>query len=134
MIVRISDNRRPAFNLLDCTAGVTIVTQEANMIADVGPDAPIETAANGAKQSRTPARMDIFPPLAALHVGGILKEGAAKYGEWNWLGIPVNEHINHAMIHLLAHIAGDASDDHIGHAACRMMFALERHLRDKESK
>ena len=101
------------------------------MIAGVGADAPVEMNAAGAKQSSSPARMDIFPPHAALHVGAILKEGAAKYGEWNWLGIPVGDHINHVMIHLLAHIAGDTQDDHIGHAACRMMFALERHLRDK---
>jgi hypothetical protein len=38
-----------------------------------------------------------------------------------------------AMVHLLAWGAGDDSDDHAGHAACRLLMALERRLLDREA-
>jgi hypothetical protein len=102
------------------------------VVPGVGPDAPIVTLPNGAQQSAPVARMDLFPPLAALHVGGVLAEGAKKYKEGNWLGIPVKSHVNKILIHALAWLAGDEQDDHLGHMACRAMMALERHLLDKQ--
>jgi hypothetical protein len=99
--------------------------EKTRMIAGVGKDAPTVTNAAGAKQSGSPYRADLFPPVAYLHVSAILKEGAAKYGDDNWRGIPVRDHVNHALVHLAAHLAGDTQDDHIGHAACRLMMGLE---------
>lgn len=95
------------------------------MIHGVGPDAPTITNAAGGKQSDSPARLDLFPPRAWLAVGGVLKHGAGKYGENNWHKISVREHINHALVHYAAYLAGDTSDDHLEHAACRAMMALE---------
>lgn len=95
------------------------------MIDGVGKDAPTVVNGNGAKQSITLYRADLFPPLAYLHIAAILKTGAEKYGVNNWRGIVVNDHINHALIHLAAHLAGDTQDDHLGHAACRLVMALE---------
>ena len=37
--------------------------------------------------------------------------------------IPQEEHINHALIHIIAHLAGDTQDEHIDHALCRLMMA-----------
>ncbi len=103
----------------------------ADLVAGVGPDAPTVVLSNGAKQSATPARLDLIPMLALLHVGAILKEGAEKYGEGNWLGIPVRMHVNKALIHLAAFLAGDTQDDHLGHACCRIQMALERKILDE---
>lgn len=94
----------------------------------LGPDAPIITNAAGAKQSDSPSRADLLPPAALLHIGAILKAGAEKYGEENWRGLSLADHINHAFVHILAYLAGDTQDDHLGHAACRMLFALETHI------
>jgi hypothetical protein len=58
-------------------------------------------------------------------VAEVLKGGAEKYGPDNWRRIPVAEHLNHAMTHILAYFAGDTQDHHLEHAACRMMMALE---------
>ncbi len=96
-----------------------------SQIAGVGPDAPTVTAANGTKQSHTPYRCDLLPAKASLHIAEILAYGAKKYGDNNWRGLKADDHINHALTHLFAHQAGDTQDDHIGHAACRMLMALE---------
>lgn len=58
-----------------------------------------------------------------LAIGKVLKEGAGKYEANNWRLIPEEEHINHALIHLLAAALGDTQDDHIEHALCRLMMA-----------
>jgi hypothetical protein len=100
---------------------------------NLGPNAPVETAPNGAKQSATPCRADLLPPAALLHIGAILKGGAEKYGEENWRGLTLRDHINHAYVHILAFLDGDTQDDHLGHAACRMLFALETHLKQSEN-
>lgn len=104
----------------------------STIIHGVGKDEPTVTNANGAKQSKLPYRADLYPPRSFLRVSGVLEYGARKYAPNNWLGIPVEDHLNHALVHIMAHLAGDTSDDHLGHATCRMTMALERHLLDQE--
>lgn len=53
----------------------------------------------------------------------VLQYGANRYEPNNWRLIPQEEHINHALIHIIAHLAGDTQDDHIDHALCRLMMA-----------
>ena len=102
------------------------------MVDGVGPDAAVVTdPETGAKQSAVTYRCDLLPPLASLRVASILHEGSSKYGDWNWFKIPPGDHLNHALIHIFAFLAGDKSDDHLGHAACRMLMAMERVLMDE---
>lgn len=98
------------------------------LISGVGPDAPTVVNEKGAKQSATGRRADLLPPLALLRVAEVLHHGAEKYGANNWRGIAEPDHLNHALIHLLAHLAGDRQDDHLGHLACRVLMALETNL------
>jgi hypothetical protein len=64
-----------------------------------------------------------------IEISKVLEYGATKgnngkgYPVNNWRLIPQEEHINHALIHLYAHITGDTQDDHIGHCMCRLMMA-----------
>lgn len=58
-----------------------------------------------------------------INIAKILQYGADRYAPNNWRLIPEEEHINHALIHLIAHLAGDTQDDHINHALCRLMMA-----------
>ena len=97
-------------------------------VKGVSPDAPVITNEKGAKQSDSPYRLDLVDPKALLAIGAVLKEGATKYGEDNWRGIDLNDHINHALVHIYAYLAGDNSDDHIEHATTRMIFALNKKL------
>ena len=59
----------------------------------------------------------------------VARYGAEKYGETfdnrNYTKIDVKDHINHAITHLYAYLAGDRSDDHLAHAIVRTMFAYD---------
>jgi hypothetical protein len=101
-------------------------------IEGVGPDAPTITNAAGGKQSASPYRCDLIPSTVILALGKILAEGARKYGDENWRNIRFADHINHALVHIAAYRAGDRSDDHLGHALCRMVFAFETAEPDEE--
>jgi len=92
-------------------------------IYGVGPDAPTIANKKGGKQSSSPYRMDLIDPDVLLDLASIVRDGAEKYGEWNWRNLSVEENLNHAMIHVLAWLAGDRQDNHLGHAFCRLMFA-----------
>jgi hypothetical protein len=105
-----------------------VFCQRAAIVPGVGPDAPIQENENGYRSSRTPYRMDLMPGKALLHMANIMSEGAASHGENNWKNGTVNEHLNKMLVHVFAHLAGDTSDDHIGHAAWRAMAALEIYL------
>lgn len=98
------------------------------MIEGVGPDEPILADEKGYRSSQTPYRMDLMPGAAILHLAAIMAQGAASHGENNWKRGAVEDHLNKCLVHLMAHLAGDTSDDHLGHAAWRAMAALEIHL------
>lgn len=93
-------------------------------VAGVGPDAPIETNENGVSQSETLYAFTSLDAHALFRVAATASQGDAKYGPDNWRGIGCEDHLNHALIHIYAHLAGDQSDDHLAHAACRMLMAL----------
>jgi hypothetical protein len=92
-------------------------------IQGIGPDAKIVTNAQGGAQSHVPYRMDLVDGPAQFAMAKVLAEGAKKYGANNWRNIPVEDHLNHLIIHTYAYLSGDTSDDHLAHAMCRAMFA-----------
>lgn len=102
-------------------------------VEGVGRDAPTEVNEHGGKQSACPYRCDLLPGHALLAVAKVLKHGADKYGADNWHAITAAENLNHALTHLLAMRAGDESDDHLEHAACRILFALDQVLSGRDA-
>lgn len=101
-------------------------SQVARMISGVGKDAPMAVNAAGGKQSHLPYAFHLVDPVTMFVLARILAEGSAKYGEWNWRRISVNDNLNHALSHIFAYLSGDVQDDHLGHAFCRLMFALSK--------
>jgi len=103
-------------------------------ILGVEPDAPVVTNKNGGKQSDTPYGFHLIPTSAIFDAAKVLKYGADKYGETrlqrNYTKIPSDDHINHALQHIYAYLAGDTQDDHLGHALVRLMFAYDCHERE----
>lgn len=93
-------------------------------IAGVGPDAPTEVNEHGGKQSKMEYAFDQLDPLAMFDLSGILQKGSEKYGRNNWKKITPEEHVNHALQHIFAYMAGDKQENHLGHAFCRIMFAI----------
>ncbi len=94
-------------------------------IPGVGPDAPVHINETGGKQSDIPYRCDLLGGKAILEIARILHKGALKYEENNWRLISCKSHINHALTHIFAYLAGDTQDEHLEHALCRMMMAVE---------
>lgn len=111
----------------------TAPPKDKRPVEGVGPDAATVVNAAGGKQSGSPYRCDLLPPHALLAVAKVLKHGADKYGEKNWHLIPVEDHVNHALTHLFALAADDATDGHLEHAACRVLFALDQALSGRSS-
>lgn len=58
-----------------------------------------------------------------IRIAKVLQIGADRYEPNNWRLIPQEEHINHALVHIVAHLAGDRQDSHLDHALCRLMMA-----------
>ena len=106
------------------------------IITGVQPDVPTVTNEQGGRQSATPYAFHFLPPHAVFAAAEVAKYGAEKYGETlldrNYKKIATEEHVNHAIQHLFAYLAGDESDDHLSHAILRAMFAYEvDHERDR---
>ncbi|WP_287417171.1 dATP/dGTP diphosphohydrolase domain-containing protein [Oceanithermus sp.] len=88
----------------------------------------IEVNARGGRQSRVTSRLDLIPPRALLAVGGVMRVGAERYERDNWRRIDVDDHINHALVHIYKHLVGDDGEPHLQHAATRLLMALEIEL------
>ena len=100
----------------------------------LGNDAPPSVNEQGGKQHHRPYRMQAIPPKAILEVGKVRYIGYNDLGyeDDNYKLISKEDHIGRALTHLFAFLAGDNSNDHLSHAACRILFALEMDIEGKE--
>lgn len=104
----------------------------------VGPEMEVDPTPEGGHHSRTPYRFDLLPPLALARVAKVLDTGSRKYRPWNWLLIGIDAHLNRVLQHTVAYIAGDTQEldevEHLAHAACRALMALEVVLRKQQDE
>ena len=94
----------------------------------------MEVLENGAMQSKLDTRFDLIPPEAAERLAKVLAYGSKKYSDNNWHGIPLHSHLNHLVRHVYKYLAGDKSEDHLGHVLCRAAMAVwaqEQHLGER---
>lgn len=99
---------------------------------------PTVTNEDGGRQSETLYGFHLLPVRAIFAAAQVAKYGADKYDETvderNYTLIPPRDHINHCIAHLYAYLAGDTTDDHLGHAVVRAMFAYETDIMGKEKR
>lgn len=109
--------------------GAPVEKKVEHILLGVEPDAPVYENDMGGKQSESPYAFQLLPMSALFDAAKVAAYGAKKYGETfgdrNYLKITCEEHLNHAAQHLFAFLAGDKSDDHLGHAIVRLMFAYD---------
>jgi 5'-nucleotidase len=113
-------------NALDTEREVIIpeAMKQPVLIPGLGPDAPMVVGEGGGRQSGLPYAFHLIDPQVLFRLAYVVAEGAEDHGLWNWRKIPIDDNLNHALAHILAYLAGDAQDDHLGHAFCRLHFAL----------
>ena len=58
-----------------------------------------------------------------LMIAKTMEYGIGRYKLNNWILIPEEDHINHALIHLFMAEIGNTDDDHIAHFYTRIMMA-----------
>lgn len=70
-------------------------------------------------------RYDLISPIGLAAVAAACAEGAAKYSAYNWeRGMPATDMLNHAIRHIYLFLAGDRSEDHLGHAGWNVIGAI----------
>jgi len=98
----------------------------------------MEVNEKGGRQSVNPYFCRGLPPLAALRVARILKEGALSHeddpfpedlSERNWHKIPAGDHLDHLLTHVFKLLTGDTTEDHASHLATRALMYLEMRLK-----
>lgn len=87
--------------------------------------APVVINNRGGKANPSPYRSELLPATAMLKASAVLAGGVQSHGRNNWRDIDAETHVGRAITHLLQHLAGDKSDDHLTHALCRVAFAVE---------
>jgi hypothetical protein len=83
------------------------------------------TTTSTGKQSHLDADYTLLPPTATRLVAECLAYGERKYGEGNFRRISIKDHLNHAVAHVFEHLSSDNTEDHLIHAATRLLLALE---------
>lgn len=86
---------------------------------------PLTTNLAGGTQSKLHRDYTLIPPDALAQVARVLHSGLSKYGKDNWKLIPVSDHLNHCLNHIYLELAGNTEEDHLSHAATRLLMALE---------
>lgn len=93
------------------------------------PDAP------DGKQSEIDVAFDLLDPDAMFALARVLQEGRRKGRTTEgWKSLPVEDHLNHALMHIFGFMQGDRQEDHLQHAFCRLMMAWSvAHSRSAEA-
>jgi len=77
------------------------------------------------------ANLPTFPRAMAV-VAGVLIEGQATHSPGEWQTYNCEFHTSRAWQHFYAHFDHEPTEDHLAHAAIRLLMALELRERRKD--
>lgn len=96
----------------------------------------IKANENGGLQHKRPFRSQAVMPKALLEISKVrcIAYEEKGYADDNYKKIPLEDHLGRALTHIWAYLSGDRSNDHLSHAACRTLMALELYLEKEDDK
>lgn len=71
-----------------------------------------------------PFAYHLVPPRGLAKVAAVMRAGERK-GRGGWDHVPIEEHINHAISHLVAYLGKRRGKHHLANAGCRVLMALD---------
>lgn len=81
-------------------------------------------------QSVAKRRYDLIPMTSIRAVAELQANAVKKYGFETWKQVPMRDHYNHAIAHIMDAFVEDTSEesveDNLTHAINRLMFILEQ--------
>lgn len=109
-------------------------TPEYRAVLDSGKRQEFDTGSR--RDSRDgKGRFDLLPPYAITRLAIHYENGAAKYGDGNYLkGQPTKRYMESAIRHLFRYIAGDRSEDHLSAAAWNILAIVSTEKLCREGK
>lgn len=81
--------------------------------------------ASGAKRSKVKPPYYLITQTFLERIAIVLEKGLKSYGANNWTKgdeVFAVDTMNHLFEHVTKFLNGDRSEDHLGHAACNLMF------------
>ena len=99
-----------------------------------GTGTEIEQYENGGKRERIRERYDLLPARAIKLVAIAMGEGAIKYGDENWKGLPESNLVNHALRHIMEYLGGDRDEPHLSHAAANLLMLANTEEFNEDSR
>jgi len=100
---------------------------------------PEEITEKGRKFDGGKLQYGLIPPLALKETAKVLTLGAVKYDKNNWQKVPnaQSRYYDALQRHLWDWFAGEQLDpetgiNHLAHAACNILFLLERDIHTEE--
>ena len=99
------------------------IDQKKQSIIGVAEEEMVENY-NGGRQSKLDYRFDLIDTKAIFALANVLHTGEQEYGKDDWRKIDTEDHLNHALSHIYAYLAGDKQDNHLSHALCRCMMSI----------
>jgi len=86
---------------------------------------------HGGRIGYIPFGYHLLPLRGLAKAAAVMRAGErAGRSASEWRSVPVEEHINHAISHLIAYLAGRMDDHHLANAVCRVLMAADLDTRE----